>query len=212
MKASTLSKAKKVQARKASTSTSTSTDHHLQNLVLNSLVVLGFSLFWYSHTKEFVSQHVPDLMSCLSSHKCVFLLVNAIVVFLLVGESRLERLIGWSESSSAVDDVYDEYIRRSRAVREESVVVVSPAPVDETTSLFPVEVEVADEAIPVHDDEVEEEEVDDDVEEKQVIVCEEKEEEKIGGDELNKRIEEFIARVNRQRQVETSQLFVSCKA
>ncbi|CAN1295142.1 hypothetical protein LINPERPRIM_LOCUS22734 [Linum perenne] len=145
-------------------------------------------------------------MSCLSSHKCVFLLVNAIVVFLLVGESRLERLIGWSESSSAVDDVYDEYIRRSRAVREESVVVVSPAPVDETTSLFPVEVEVADEAIPVHDDEVEEEE------EKQVIVCEEKEEEKIGGDELNKRIEEFIARVNRQRQVETSQLFVSCKA
>ncbi|CAN1137228.1 hypothetical protein LINPERHAP2_LOCUS9923 [Linum perenne] len=212
MKASTLSKAKRVQARKASTSTSTSTDHHLQNLVLNSLVVLGFSLFWYSHTKEFVSQHVPDLMSCLSSHKCVFLLVNAIVVFLLVGESRLERLIGWSESSSSpVDDVYDEYIRRSRAVREESVVVVSPPPVDETTSLFHVEVEAADEAIPVHD-EVEEDdemasfhdaEVDDDVE---------KEEEKIGGDELNKRIEEFIARVNRQRQVETSQLFVSCKA
>ncbi|CAN0929198.1 hypothetical protein LINGRAHAP2_LOCUS36930 [Linum grandiflorum] len=197
----TLSKAKRVQSARWAIG--------LQNLVLNSLVVMGFSLLLYSPTKQLVLLHVPNLVSCLTSHACVFLLVNIIVVFLLVGESRLESLVGrWQlleSSSTSGGDAYDEYIRRARTVKEEEPVVVK----EEETQ---VEVEAADETVSFHDAEVGEE-----VEDKQVIVCEEKVEEEVEeeeeeerkeveevgkGDELNRRIEEFIARVNRQRQIE----------
>ncbi|CAL1413593.1 unnamed protein product [Linum trigynum] len=263
----TLNKAKRVQSmrkRKAAHSV------FLQNLAMNSLMIVGCALLLYTPTKQFLFLHLPNVLSCLSSPKCVFVLVNVIVVY-LVGESRLNGHEGSSRRSSLISDVYYEYVGRARAQRE---LVTSPSiptqekstevaceverqivavdkvvslddevvagqtergivVVDDETTLFEdeaVESESASESVIVvdeittsfEDDIVEQEEqrvinenenneekVEEQVEDKIEVI-----EEKGGrgaGDELNRRIEDFIARVNRQRQLEIQSL-VSCKA
>ncbi|CAL1355079.1 unnamed protein product [Linum trigynum] len=234
----------------------------LQNLVMNSLMIVGCTLLVFSPTKQLFFLHLPYILSCLSSPKCVFLLVNVIVVF-LVGESRLS---GYNNSrrSSSTSDVYDEYIRRARAQRKSITSSSTPSQenlvevaceverqivvVDKATSLDgETGIIIVDDETPLVEDEVVESQIGSEIitsgeigsiereiseqEEQQVLVnedakngeeAEEQVEEKIeaaveeveakgGGDELNRRIEDFIARVNRRRQLEIQSL-VSCKA
>ncbi|CAI0627382.1 unnamed protein product [Linum tenue] len=170
---------------------------------MNSLMIVGCALLLYTPTKQFLFLHLPNVLSCLSSPKCVFVLVNVIVVY-LVGESRLSGHEGSSRRSSRISDVYDEYVGRARAQRERGIVVV-----DDETTLFEdeaVESESDSESVIVVD------EITTSFEDE--IVEQEEQKEKGGrgaGDELNRRIEDFIARVNRQRQLEIQSL-VSCKA
>ncbi|CAI0381327.1 unnamed protein product [Linum tenue] len=164
---------------------------------MNSLMIVGCTLLVYSPTKQFFFLHLPYILSCLSSPKCVFLLVNVIVVF-LVGESRLS---GYNNSrrSSSTSDFYDEYIRRARAQRKCEI-----ASIESETS------EQEEQQVLVNEDAKNGDEVEEQVEEKIEAAVEEVEA-KGGGDELNRRIEDFIARVNRRRQLEIQSL-VSCKA
>ncbi|CAI0381326.1 unnamed protein product [Linum tenue] len=170
---------------------------------MNSLMIVGCTLLVYSPTKQFFFLHLPYILSCLSSPKCVFLLVNVIVVF-LVGESRLS---GYNNSrrSSSTSDFYDEYIRRARAQRKSITSSSSEiASIESETS------EQEEQQVLVNEDAKNGDEVEEQVEEKIEAAVEEVEA-KGGGDELNRRIEDFIARVNRRRQLEIQSL-VSCKA
>ncbi|CAI0627381.1 unnamed protein product [Linum tenue] len=182
----------------------------LQNLAMNSLMIVGCALLLYTPTKQFLFLHLPNVLSCLSSPKCVFVLVNVIVVY-LVGESRLSGHEGSSRRSSRISDVYDEYVGRARAQRElsesdsESVIVV-----DEITTSFEDEIVEQEEQSVINENVNNEEKVKEQLVEDKIEDIEEKGG-RGAGDELNRRIEDFIARVNRQRQLEIQSL-VSCKA
>ncbi|XP_072999856.1 uncharacterized protein [Typha latifolia] len=116
-----------------------------------------------SSLKLFFLVSLPNMVASLFEPKCLFILCNLIVLF-LVGESKLSR-------SSSAPDIYEEYMRRNKSKRESEVFK---------------------------------------------DLCEGggggggEEEEERGGEgeeemdmvELNKRVEDFIARVNKQRRNE----------
>ncbi|KAJ8759223.1 hypothetical protein K2173_006683 [Erythroxylum novogranatense] len=165
------------------------------------------------------------MLSSFFCPKWLFIVVNVIVVY-LVGESKLLGSPTYSCSSSA--EIYEEYVERSKSFRRSSVssrpqtteqsklelnlVENRPVFVDEKEEgiLLPAEDK---HQVPEEEQEEEEKEKDREVEED----CEEQEEkvgeEEIGlpADELNKRVEEFIARINKQRWLE-EKLLVSCMA
>ncbi|KAG8054138.1 hypothetical protein GUJ93_ZPchr0001g31707 [Zizania palustris] len=120
---------------------------------------------------------LPDLaMAFLLSPKCLFVVGNLIVAF-LVGESRLApRARG--EPASLVNDIHDEHVKRNAATSAKATAVV---------------VAVDHNALVGEVGQGEEEDDDED---------EEGEEE-----ELHKRVEDFIARVKKQRRMEDKSLF-----
>ncbi|KAJ9176147.1 hypothetical protein P3X46_011490 [Hevea brasiliensis] len=228
----TICKAKKLQA----------IDSHktqfLHNIIFHLLVALTCSLisfypYWFpslcSSLKQFLFQSLSSATSSsIFIPMCWFVVVNVIVVF-LVGESMF---VG--SHSSPAGEIYDEYVERSRSLRgvpcpsstlqekaEQSkaelnlthedkrlTAIVQDEPVNE-------EIKQVNESISrgsEEDKEVEAEaktEIEGDKEEKE---DEEEEESGLPTEELNKRVEEFIARVNKQRRLEEASLLVSCSA
>uniref|UniRef100_A0A5B7C0W4 Uncharacterized protein n=1 Tax=Davidia involucrata TaxID=16924 RepID=A0A5B7C0W4_DAVIN len=171
----------------------------LYKLFLYSLTALSCSLFcsspfWYpplcSCMKAFLSVSLPKISSLLFSSKFLFTLGNLIVMF-LVGESKILSTV----SSPASDVYYDEYVTRSQSRRKFSSFDDKEEKLDKS---FEEKVKCA------HEDgenqggwreekaEVEEE-------------TEELDEEGMSlpaAEELSKRADDFIARVNKQRRLE----------
>ncbi|XP_021287287.1 cilia- and flagella-associated protein 251-like [Herrania umbratica] len=228
-------------------------DQFLYNLILHLLAGLACSLFfsyayWFpslcSSMKHFFLISLPCIWSSFSNPKCLFVVVNVIVIF-LVGESRFT-----GKNSSPAGDIYNEYIERSRSLRKVPVSTTQ----EKTRQKKMVEegekdaeskqvvnrgddkgVEEEDEELAeakevMKPDEKEEKEEEKEAEAKKQdrvvqetygVVEEEGSEEKendiveeeagLPAEELNKRVEEFIARVNKQRWLE-AQLVVCCRA
>ena len=193
-------------------------DNFLLSLIQYSLLLVLLGLFlssplWLptlcSSTKLFFIESLPMVVGIVLGPKCLFLVFNLIIVF-LVGESRLS-------SSSAKPDIYEEYVTHTKSLERVSssedkgyeVAVVSPLVEDKKEN------EEEDEK------EEEEEEKEEGKKEERVLNEEEGEEEEFGEDkeareerglpaeELNKRVEDFIARVNKQRRLE-ARMLVCC--
>ncbi|WOL01727.1 hypothetical protein Cni_G10444 [Canna indica] len=148
-----------------------------------------------------------------SGPKFIFIVSNIIIIF-LIGESRRSRS---SSSSSARPDIYDEYVKRSQnlqsavagtvvEVKEKESIAVEPVLVEESKSTSEMageemekECEATVETV-LAEEEILVEEVKDEVER------EEEEGEGLVAEELNRRVEEFIAKVNLQRRMEVKML------
>ncbi|KAI8528122.1 hypothetical protein RHMOL_Rhmol12G0126800 [Rhododendron molle] len=166
------------------------------NLVLPSVAAIVLTLFcsypsWFTYLsnnslKHFVFVSLPNFKSFVFNPKCLFILCNAIIIF-VVGESKFA-----SSRSSLVSEKKEEQWETNRT--EESANKVEGG--------YMVEKEMGEEIASNGDngdgdgdsyeqDEEEEEEGRD-----------EEGESDLPTEELNKRIEDFIARVNRQRWLE----------
>ncbi|OWM76232.1 uncharacterized protein LOC116209984 [Punica granatum] len=198
--------AKKLRAMKMSKRRSNF--QFVYNLILQLLIAIACTFFcsysfWFPLAKQFLLISLPSVNSYLLCPKCLFVVANVIVIT-LVGESKLRG----SKGPSPGHEIYDEYVRRSR-----SGVVKHPI-----ISSNQKEVRKEEELMVCLVDEKKgmEETVSKDVEEKEftseIESCvenkgEEKEEDdELPNEELNRRIEEFIARVNRQRWLEARSL------
>lgn len=113
--------------------------------------------------------------------------VNVIVVA-LIGESRL----GGSKEQPPAREIYDEYVRRNDAIRREAEVGGEAAHgvIDEEKKMSKVIVKELERGF-----------------KSETIECvnderEQEEDEELRNEELNRRIEDFIVRVNRQRWLE----------
>ncbi|XP_042507991.1 uncharacterized protein LOC122084050 [Macadamia integrifolia] len=157
--------------------------YFLSTFILYSLTAFIFTLFcssplWFptlfSSSKSFLFISIPKMRSFLFNPKCLFIVCNIIIVF-LVGESKL---MGSSSSSSSSADIYDEYMKRSQTLQRFSS---QEEKIEERKVEMPLNEEISTHR--VHEDGEEEE-----------------------GDDLKKRAEDFIARVNRQRRLEAEQL------
>jgi major membrane immunogen (membrane-anchored lipoprotein) len=93
----------------------------IYNLILHSLTALTCSLlcsypYWFPSlccsTKHFLFISLPNISAFFVNPKCLFIVVNVIVVF-LVGESKLVA----GSNSSPVDELRDEYVERSHSLR-----------------------------------------------------------------------------------------------
>ncbi|KAE8662324.1 hypothetical protein F3Y22_tig00113548pilonHSYRG00110 [Hibiscus syriacus] len=143
-----------------------------------------------SSMKQFLSIYLPSIWSSFSDPKCLFIVVN-VIVLVLVGESGV---VG-SNKSPAGGDVYDEYVERSRfRVRGTEAGSNEDKGMDCEEEVVRCESESAVEGTSENIAEKEDE---------QAV--------ELPAEELNKRVEEFIARVNKQRLME-AQLLVCCKA
>ncbi|XP_073130796.1 uncharacterized protein [Henckelia pumila] len=179
----------------------------LYNLVLYSLTTLITFLFvsypfWLPFTNHFFLVSLPETLSSFFDAKCFFVLGN-IIVFILVRESKVASTTRSSKFIST--DVYDEYVVRSKSFRE----VIKSETIGDIDQRLNIDQEIRIEN-------------DRNKEEKFMRVCEITKDEKIvkrmrkvnvGGtkvedltkipkEELNKRVEAFIERVNRQRSLE----------
>ncbi|CAL5398349.1 unnamed protein product [Camellia sinensis] len=156
----------------------------LNNLILHSLTALAFSLLcsypsWFPHLCSFVKHFV----SLFFTPKCLFVVGNAIIVF-LVGESKLAS----SRSSPAIHmEKKEEERKLEMNLSEESVNKIEEREEEQVRND-----EYGDDGLIGGDnhDNKEEEERD--------------EEEELGlpTEEFNKRVEDFIAKVNKQRLLE----------
>ncbi|XAR48204.1 hypothetical protein NMG60_11030946 [Bertholletia excelsa] len=176
--------------------------HSSTALVCTLLSSYLFPLPWYSF-KHLVFSSLPNLnKSSFISPSCLLILGNAIVIF-LIAESKLSG----SKNPSPVMEIYDEYDERTRRIREVSTLPRK----NEAQELEKIEYE----CVVKEKEEVELEDVDggnneigkEEKGEKEEIEerGKEKEEEEETGlkeKEFNKRVEDFIARVKRQRWVE----------
>ncbi|KAI3452568.1 hypothetical protein Pfo_009232 [Paulownia fortunei] len=86
----------------------------LYNFVLYTLTSLITCLFlsypfWFPSIKHLLFS-LPNKIYLFLNAKCFFIILGNIIVFILVGESKLTR----SSSSSPASEIYDEYIARSR--------------------------------------------------------------------------------------------------
>lgn len=161
----------------------------LHNLIAYSLTFLACSFFFpYPHwlsIKHFTS--LPDFCSFFLNPRCFFLVGNTIILFLV----REWKLLGSLQSPAA--EIYDKYAARSPASGQ-----VPASDLQEGIKEI-LEMEKEKNFIEKCLDKAEDEEEKDGHEE---------EEEQPGrpAEELNKRIEEFIARINKQRWLEAKLL------
>lgn len=93
----------------------------LYSLILHSVIALTCSLlcsycYWFPSLccamNHFLFTSLPNISAFFVKPKCLFIVVNVIVVF-LVGESKLFD----SNSLSPASDLYDEYVERSHSLR-----------------------------------------------------------------------------------------------
>ncbi|XP_043703812.1 uncharacterized protein LOC122653917 [Telopea speciosissima] len=140
------------------------------------------------------------MRSFLFTPKCLFVVCNIIIIF-LVGESKL---VGSSSPSPAADDIYDEYMKRSQSLRRFS------SHEEKIEARNDLELPLIEETIKrVHEDEQEERgqnEGEKENSEGDNNSLNGEEEPGLPPDELKQRVEDFIARVNRQRRLEAEQL------
>ncbi|KAH9772483.1 DUF4408 domain-containing protein [Citrus sinensis] len=159
---------------------------YLYNLMLYSLTGLACSVF------------------CCHAYspKCIFIIANVIIAF-LVGESNFMGSSG--NSSSPATDLYDEYVRRSRTrlrARVAAQKIDEKKPHEQIVERSVKRVHQVKDVDKGKQTKVEQEKEKDDGDQ---------EEPGLPAEELNKRVEEFIARVNKQRWLEERKL-ICCKA
>ncbi|XP_059635996.1 uncharacterized protein LOC132278205 [Cornus florida] len=207
-------------------------DQFVNKLILHFFTALICTLFctypfWFPQVKilinDFVFVSIPNFKSFLFNPKCLFIVGNAIVVILVV-ESKLA---SGSHSSSATN-IYDEYVERSQSLqgaaskhkenKEERKEDIGLTQESSSSTVNKIEEEVK--AVVYIEEEKREtggkKDADndsaaaDDNDHKEEVEEEKFEEEEPGlpTEELNKRVEEFIAKVNRQRRLEEKGLLV----
>ncbi|OVA17459.1 Protein of unknown function DUF761 [Macleaya cordata] len=165
---------------------------------------IWFPSLW-SSINAFLFVSLPNIKALVFTPKCLFIICNIIVVF-LIGESKL---VG--SKSSPDTELYEEYIRSSKTYQR-----VSTPQVMKKEKEMKLEVSLIEESVKrVAEEEVKEEEkevllVDAEHEQEQEEVEEEEEEENgLPAEELNKRVEDFIARMKKQRRLEAGLLVSS---
>lgn len=216
------------------------------SLIVHLLIAIACCLLCsYSHwfpslytAKHLLFMSLPNSWSGFFNPRCLFIVVNFIVVF-LIGESRLS-----GRQSSPANEMYNEYVERTRSLRapismfqekkEERTVLAILSQKEDNAKIL-VEKEVDETKEDEHEDDqdedfkecegTDEEEKEEEnekkeeekkVEKKEEEIEQEKEEEEeeeeaagIPAEELNKRVEAFIARVNKQRSLEARFLVCS---
>ncbi|KAI7996584.1 hypothetical protein LOK49_LG10G00089 [Camellia lanceoleosa] len=199
-----------IQAKKLQAMKNYKNSLFLTNLILHLvtalLCTLFFCSFWFPHLfyslKHFIFVSLPNLKSFLFSPKCLFIVGNAIIVY-LVRESKLT-----SSFSSPASDVYDKYVESSRSIHESSTntekteegkleMSIIDKRVNKIEKKYVVQKEKGEEKVR-EDDGGRDHDHDNKVKEERG----EEEEPGLPTEELNKRVESFIARVNRQRWLE----------
>ncbi|KZV31797.1 hypothetical protein F511_28439 [Dorcoceras hygrometricum] len=173
----------------------------LYNLFLYSLTTLITFLFvsypfWLPSTKHFLLVSVPDNLSGFFDVKCFFVLGN-IIVFILVGESRLATARSSNLSTASVD-VYDEYVVRSKSFREIKPEITGDGQREGGFVKGLVHLEEKSIGTDKNKEEITRNQ-------KVVTVRRMRKVEDLTSmpmDELNERVEAFIERVNRQRSLE----------
>ncbi|KAF3432387.1 hypothetical protein FNV43_RR27127 [Rhamnella rubrinervis] len=157
---------------------------------------------------------LPSIWSSFFNPKCLFVVVNVIVVF-LVGESKF---LGSSHSSPATD-IYSEYLERSQSLkgqrRQSSSTTFQEKKEDKNLKLDEYYSAVVERVDDIKEVEAKEDEVDefedckeDDGDENNIVDDHHQQErdgeEEVGlpAEELKRRVEDFIARVNKQRRLE----------
>ncbi|KZV24445.1 hypothetical protein F511_25470 [Dorcoceras hygrometricum] len=173
----------------------------LYNLFLYSLTTLITFLFvsypfWLPSTKHFLLVSVPDYLSGFFDAKCFFVLGN-MIVFILVGESRLATARSSNLSTASVD-VYDEYVVRSKSFREIKPEITGDGQREGGFVKGLVHLEEKSIGTDKNKEEITRNQ-------KVVTVRRMRKVEDLTSmpmDELNERVEAFIERVNRQRSLE----------
>ncbi|CAK9171927.1 unnamed protein product [Ilex paraguariensis] len=163
--------------------------------------------------KQFLSVSLPNLRSSFFNPKCFFIISNVIIV-ILVGESKLA-----GSHSSPTTMIYNEYVEKCQSLRrrwnqfdlqdEKKEGKTEMTQIDQGSENSPEENKHQEEEKhkeaekTMDNDEGDDNGDNDDIEEK-----ERDEEEELGlpTEELNRRVEDFIARVNRQRRLEAELL------
>ncbi|KAK8648139.1 hypothetical protein V6N13_128901 [Hibiscus sabdariffa] len=149
-----------------------------------------------SSMEHFLLTSLPCIWSSFSNPKCLFIVVNVIVIF-LVGESRV--VIG-SNKSPVGGDVYDEYVEKSRSrVRRIEVSSNEDKGIDCKEDVIRCESESTEDVIRCESESKEERTCENVGEENGNEIVEDEQVVELPAEELNKRVEEFIARVNKQR-------------
>lgn len=124
---------------------------------------------------------LPDLvMAFLLSPKCLFVVGNLIVAF-LIGESRLAPRRDDGQPS-LVNEIHEEHVKKNTAMATKATTAAAVAVAAADHSAFVGAAVVEEEAVEVKEEEGEEE-------------------------ELHKRVEDFIARVKKQRKLELKSFF-----
>lgn len=201
--------AAKVQAmnnyKKSTTSTTT---QFLNKFLLYSLTSLISGLvcsypYWFPSLcysmKHFLFTSLPNIWYFFINAKCLFIVGNFIVIF-LIGESRLAR------ARTPVAEVYDEYVKRSRIPRRAASTDIGEMKREE-------EVQKVEEGVNWNKENINKEKGKDCKEDDQKEENSDEDEgndRKIDGEEetglltkeLNKRVEEFIAKVKKQWRLE----------
>ncbi|GMJ09913.1 hypothetical protein HRI_004660500 [Hibiscus trionum] len=161
-----------------------------------------------SSMEQFLLTSLPCVWSSFSNPKCLFIVVNVIVIF-LVGESGV---VAGSNKSPASGDVYNEYIERSRrSVRGVGAGSNEDKGLECKEEMVTCESESTEEVIRFKSESAEEQTREDIAEENGKEIVEDEQVVELPAEELHKRVEEFIARVNKQRRIE-AQLLVCCNA
>ncbi|KAK8648137.1 hypothetical protein V6N13_128899 [Hibiscus sabdariffa] len=153
--------------------------------------------------EHFLLTSPPCIWSSFSNPKCLFIVVNVIVIF-LVGESRV--VIG-SNKSPVGGDVYDEFVERSRSrVRRIEASSNEDKGIDCKEDVIRCESESTEDVIRCESESKEERTCENVGEENGNEIVEDEQVVELPAEELNKRVEEFIARVNKQRWMEAQLL------
>lgn len=156
--------------------------------------ILCSSPFWVPYLKGFLFISLPKMSLTLYSPKLLFLLGNLIVV-VLIGESK------YFATSGSGGVYYDEYVdHQSRSlsnsstmeVKEEKKMMIKPFEEETVTRTCLLQVSVIERLVEVKQKNDLEGEHDDEV----ILPTE----------ELNKRADDFIARIKRQRKLEAKLL------
>lgn len=162
--------------------------------------VLGLFLskafpFLCSPLKHFIFFSLPSIGAFVVDPKCLFILCNMIVIFLV----RESMLVG-SPSSSPTPGIYDEYVKHSRSVRRSSTIQEKEERKLEV-SLVEENVELIGEVVEEDTNDKEEQEQGGEEEEYGGV-----EEHELPTDELNRRSEDFIERVRKQMKLEAQMM------
>lgn len=151
---------------------------------------LWFPSLFYS-MKVFLSANSPNIFSLFYSSKFVFIVGNLIVVA-LVGESKI---FSYSNSSPASEDYYDEYTSRSRKVQKSLAIEVKKERILEKyvdQEKEDITMKKEEESKGKRMEDLDEDDGDDGI--------------SLPTEELKKRADDYIARVNKQIMFEARQL------